>query len=43
MSGAEMSFQHEEQEFDFNYIFEYSQSVQKEGEKGAYWSAIMTL
>ncbi|XP_005743282.1 nuclear factor of activated T-cells, cytoplasmic 1 isoform X2 [Pundamilia nyererei] len=36
MSGAEMSFQHEEQEFDFNYIFEYSQSVQKEGEKDAY-------
>lgn len=31
-----MSFQHEEQEFDFSYVFEYSQDVQKEPETGEY-------
>lgn len=33
-----MSFQHEEQEFDFSYVFEYSQDVQKEPETGGYSS-----
>ncbi len=31
-----MSFQHEEQEFDFSYVFEYNQDVQNEPEKGGY-------
>ena len=31
---TEMSSQHEEQEFDFSYMFEYSQDVQKEPETG---------
>lgn len=31
---AEMSFQHEEPEFDFSYVFEYSQEGQNEPETG---------
>lgn len=31
-----MSFQHDEQEFDFSYVFEYGQGVQKEPERGGY-------
>lgn len=36
ITGAEMSFPHEEQEFDFSYVFEYSQGVQGEPETGGY-------
>ncbi len=35
-----MSFQHEEQEFDFNYVFEYNQDVQNEPETGGYSRAM---
>lgn len=31
-----MSFQHDEQEFDFSYMFEYNQDVQSEPETGGY-------
>ncbi|XP_072250880.1 nuclear factor of activated T-cells, cytoplasmic 1-like isoform X2 [Leuresthes tenuis] len=36
MTGAEMSFQHEEQEFDFSYLFEDSECDQSEPERDAY-------
>lgn len=35
-----MSFQHEEQEFDFSYVFEYNQGVQSEPETGGYSRAM---
>lgn len=34
-----MSFQHDEQEFDFSYMFEYNQDVQSEPETGGYSTA----
>ena len=37
MTGAEMSFQHEEQEFDFSYLFEDSECDQSEPERGGYF------
>ncbi|KAI9520893.1 hypothetical protein NQZ68_013299 [Dissostichus eleginoides] len=36
ITGVEMSFQHEEQEFDFRSVFEYSLDVQNEPERDAY-------
>ncbi|XP_049903647.1 nuclear factor of activated T-cells, cytoplasmic 1-like isoform X2 [Epinephelus moara] len=36
ITWAEMSFPHEEQEFDFSYVFEYSQGVQDVPERDAY-------
>lgn len=35
-----MSFQDEKQEFDFSDMFEYSQGVQNEPEKGGYSKAM---
>lgn len=34
-----MSFQRDEQEFDFSYIFEYNQDVQDEAKLGEFSSA----
>lgn len=34
-----MSFQHDEQEFDFSYMFEYNQDVQGERKVGEFPSA----
>lgn len=34
-----MSFQHDEQEFDFSYMFEYNQDVQDEPKVGEFPSA----
>lgn len=40
ITGAKMSFPHEEQEFDFSYVFEYSQGVQDVPERGGYSRAV---
>lgn len=34
ITAPEMSFPHEEQEFDFSYVFEYGQGVQLQPEPG---------
>lgn len=36
---AKMSFQHDEQEFDFSYMFEYNRDVQDEPKVGEFPSA----
>lgn len=43
ISQAEMSFQHEEQDLDFSYMFEYNQDVPNESEPGGYVQQFWTL
>lgn len=40
ITAASMSFQHDEQEFDFSYMFEYNQDVKDEAKVGEFPSAV---